>query len=400
MVFGSGFLEKACGIEENLERLLKSMIQQANKNDRVIAWLINPAVIVLIIASLVVLLVLYTSGGDPLVLVRLGTAYSSAIENGTQGYDGQFVYYIALNPHPNTVASKLDVPAYRYQRILMPLLARALSFGNKFLLPWLLPVLGILSLAGGTWALSQLLDDWGVSRWYALVYGFWAGFMLALIVDLPEPLAYSLVVVGFLSIERKKEQLGWFLLMLAVFAKEVTILFVVGILLSYLLERRWRSALGLLLVSILPFLLFQFWLFTIFGEFGIGSGGNMATSFEWVPFMGLFRIGEYSLVYLLAMLLVFGPSVILPSIWGVLESVKYFLNGQRNMIVLGLFINSLVIVFLPFSTYRETGGLLRFASGLMLAVLLFAGRYRKQRILNYSVFWVVLNVFLLKPPAA
>jgi hypothetical protein len=79
--------------------------------------------------------------------------------------------------------------------------------------------------------------------------------------------------------------------------------------------------------------------------------------------------------------------------------VASFLNGQRNMIVLGLLMNSLVIIFLPFSTYRETGGLLRFASGLMLAVLLFAGRYQMRRILNYSTFWVVLNVFLLKPPA-
>jgi hypothetical protein len=375
-------------------------MQQANKRSRVIESLINPAVIVLVIATLVVLLVVIISGGDPLVLVRLGTEYSSGIENGTQGYDGQFVYYIALNPDPQIVASKLDVPAYRYQRILMPLLARALSFGNKLLLPWVLPILGILSLAGGTWALSQLLDDWGVSRWYALVYGFWAGFMLALIVDLPEHLAYSLVVAGFLAIKRNKEALGWGLLMLAVFAKEVTILFVGGILLAYLFDRRWCAALGLVLVSIVPFLLFQFWLYTVFGEFGIGSGGEMATSFEWIPFRGLLRIGEFSLVYLLAMLLVFGPSVILPSVWGVLESVKYFLNGQRNMIVLGLLINSLVIVFLPFSTYRETGGLLRFASGLMLAVLLFAGRYRMQRVLNYSAFWVVLNVFLLKPPAA
>jgi hypothetical protein len=382
------------------ERLLKAQMQQAKKRSRVIESLINPAVIVFVIATLVVLLVVFTSGGDPLVLVRLGTEYSSGLENGTQGYDGQFVYYIALNPLPDEVASKLDVPAYRYQRILMPLLARALSFGNKLLLPWVLPILGILSLAGGTWALSQLLDDWGVSRWYALVYGFWAGFILALIVDLPEPLAYGLVVAGFLAIKRNKELLGWMLLMLAVFAKEVTILFVGGILLAYLFDRRWRAALGLVLVSILPFLVFQFWLYTVFGEFGIGSGGEMATSFEWIPFMGLLRIGEFSLVYLLAMLLVFGPSVILPSVWGVLESVKYFLNGQRNMIVLGLLINSLVIVFLPFSTYRETGGLLRFASGLMLAVLLFAGRYRMQRVLNYSAFWVVLNVFLLKPPAA
>jgi hypothetical protein len=56
----------------------------------------------------------------------------------------------------------------------------------------------------------------------------------------------------------------------------------------------------------------------------------------------------------------------------------------------------MMIAFLPYSTARETGGLLRFACGLVLAVLLFAARYRQRRALNYSFLWIVLNVFLLK----
>ena len=36
------------------------------------------------------------------------------------------------------------------------------------------------------------------------------------------------------------------------------------------------------------------------------------------------------------------------------------------------------------------------ALGLMVAVLLFAARYQQRRALNYSIFWVVLNVFLIK----
>jgi len=51
---------------------------------------------------------------------------------------------------------------------------------------------------------------------------------------------------------------------------------------------------------------------------------------------------------------------------------------------------------LPFSTFRETGGLLRFACGLVLALLLFAGRSQSKRALNYTVFWLALNAFLLK----
>jgi hypothetical protein len=61
-------------------------------------------------------------------------------------------------------------------------------------------------------------------------------------------------------------------------------------------------------------------------------------------------------------------------------------------------LNCLAIVFLPYSTFRETGGLLRFSCGLVLATLLFASRYQLRRVLNYSRLWLVLNVFLLKSP--
>jgi len=93
---------------------------------------------------------------------------------------------------------------------------------------------------------------------------------------------------------------------------------------------------------------------------------------------------------------VFGPMILLPVVWGIWVSVKYWLADERNLIVTGLFINALVIVFTPFSTFRETGGIIRFSSGLVLAVLLFAGRYQQRRAMNYSIFWLVLNVFLLK----
>jgi hypothetical protein len=41
--------------------------------------------------------------------------------------------------------------------------------------------------------------------------------------------------------------------------------------------------------------------------------------------------------------------------------------------------------------------LLRFACGLVLAVLLVAARLRLIPVLNYCWLWLVLNVFLLKP---
>ena len=355
-----------------------------------------PTLVTSLAAVLIVLIAILRANGDPLALARLGTHFLQGDPDGTQGYDGQFIYYIARDPTPERVTGYLDVPAYRYQRILLPMLARLFSFGNLALIPWALVILGVLSIAGGVWAVGELLAGWGISRWYALVYGFYAGFLLALIVDLPEPLAYGLAAAGLLLLEREQRLAGWLLLSLAVFAKETTLLFSAGVLLAYLFQRRWKDLIGLSAIGVVPYLIFQLWLWNVFGEPGIGSGGALATPFEIIPFMGLLRIGEYSLIYLLAMLLVFGPAIVLPSIWGIWKTVRHWLTGERNLFVACLFINALVIPFTPFSTFRETGGILRFACGLVLALLLYCGRYRMRKILNYTLFWLVLMVFLIK----
>ena len=356
----------------------------------------GPAIVTLFVSVILVLVAVTKANGDPLVLAHIGTRFSQGDPFGTEGYDGQFVYYIALDPDPSGVSVYLDVPAYRYQRILLPLLARIISLGNSQLLPWVIPLLGVVALVAGTWVIGDLFAGWGMNRWYSLVYGLWAGFLLALLTDLPEPLAYGLVVAGILALYRGRSWFGWCLLGLSAFAKEVTLFFVVAIILAYLVNRHWKKAILFSLVGMLPFLAFQAWLWRVFGTLGVGSGGAMATPFEWIPFMGLFRVGSHSIIYLCGMLVVFGPTVILPAMWGVWRSGKSWLAGERNMIVSGLFLNALIIAFTPFSTFRETGGIIRFASGLVLAVLLFASRYQRRKVMNYSMFWLVLNVFLLK----
>ena len=356
----------------------------------------QPALVTLIAMGLLVIMVIGRGRWDPLELARIGTYYSEGNPDGTQGYDGQFVYYIAREIHPENVARMLDVPAYRYQRILTPLITRILVFGHIEWIPWALPLLGLAAHAAGTWAVAGLLMNWGVSPWYALSYGFWVGFSLAIRLDLPEPFAYALIAGAFLAHERNKFIWSWILFGLAVFAKEVTILFVGAVILSYTFQQKWRSIIGLTLVGLIPFGMFQLWLYKVFGEFGIGSGGAMATPFELIPFMGFIRIIIASPMYGLAMLVVFGPAILFPAVWGIFLSVKKLNQGKTNMVVFSLLLNALAILLLPFSTFRETGGLLRFSCGLVLSVLLFSGYYQIRSALRYSYLWSVLNVFLLK----
>ncbi len=340
--------------------------------------------------------VIIQADGDPLALARIGTKFSQGQVNGTEGYDGQFIYYVATDLNPGSVKDHLDVPAYRYQRILLPVLARVISLGNIQFIPWALLLINILAHGFGTWVLSSIFEQWKVNKWYALGYGGWVGIGLAARLDLPEPLAYTLVILALWAYLKKKSFMTWLFMGLALFAKEVTVVFLIAFLILYIYEKKWGEMIGMLAVACIPYGVFQLWLWTQFGQFGIGSGGAMATPFEIIPYMGVLRIGKYSLVYLLMMSIVFGPGVVFPSIWGTIVSIKKWFKQERNIFVVALLLNCLAIMFMPFSTFRETGGLLRYSTGLVLSLTLFVAYYHLKKPLIYSLLWLVYNIFYFK----
>jgi hypothetical protein len=358
--------------------------------------IVSPVGVTFLFITLYLGAVLASAHGDPLEFARVGTKFSEGVSQGTEGYDGQFIYYIARDPDPTRVAVHLDVPAYRYQRILLPMLARVLSFGQGDWLPWVLPAIGLVAHLWAILLLGKLFENWGISRWHTLGYGMWAGLLLALRLDLPEPLAMSLVITAIWLDQKKSVRWAWLFYALALFAKETTIFFIVAQGLIYLANRRWRDALGLSLLAGLPFVLFHLWLLKVFGSLGFGLGGAEASGVELVPFFGLLRVGAYSPRYLFALLAVDVPALLLPALWGLYSSAKRWLAGQRDFSATALFLNAAIYPFLPLSLYIQPIGTLRLASGLVLALLLFFARFRVRRGLNFSFFWIFLNVLLIR----
>jgi hypothetical protein len=312
-----------------------------------------------------------------------------------QGYDGQFTYYIALDPSPLRVSSRLDVPSYRYQRILYPLLARFLALGNAEAIPWSLVAVNIMAQFLGTWAVAEALAGYGVWPGYALAYGLWVGLVVGVGTDLTEPCAYALAAAGWLALQRDRDFAAPALFGLGLFAKETIGIFWAAAFAADVIQKAPRRRLIGMVAGGSAFGVWQLWLWRTFGTPGLGSGGALATPFEWVPFMGLWRIATVSVPVLLVFVLIFGPSVVLPSSWGIFASLRSARNGARQPEVFALLLNAAVIPFLPFSTFREPLGIVRVASGLVLATLLFAGRYNLRRPLNYSLFWSGLLVILL-----
>lgn len=362
-------------------------------NRRAPAWF-SPQLVVLIICLLYAGWVLVAAAFDPLTFAVIGTRFSQQDPAGSEGYDGQFAYFVARDPAG--AAPLIDVPAYRYQRILYPLLARALALGQPALIPWTLLLINLAAIVGGTWLTAALLDRFGASRWYALTYGLYGGQLLALRTDLQEPLSQGLVQGALLAAVARRWVWTGVLLALAVLAKETALVFVAGIVLFLLVTRQWRTAAAVALLSCLPFAGYQLFLFNWLGAFGLGSGGAGATGFSLVPLGGLLAIGAASLAALLLFLLTLGPFVILPTLAGLILAGRDLLAGAWHPVTACLFLSALVLLFLPNSSWREIAAMLRLSLGLVATLVLYGGLTRNRRLLNYSLLLLASNIFLVK----
>lgn len=205
------------------------------------------------------------------VLPRLPSRFGGGPANrSVNGSDGQFTFYLAV--HPETAKSVVDVPWYRYQRILEPLVVRVLSLGKASLMAWTMTAVSLASVLGGTWALAVWLDNRGRSPSWALVYGMWPGLIGTVNHDLTDGFAYGLVAVSLVLVDsprRERQVLGTLAMAAAVFARQETALFAgmfaLGIWLGVLgggegaeVPQRRRSLRAVLFasVSVVPYLVY------------------------------------------------------------------------------------------------------------------------------------------------
>jgi hypothetical protein len=348
--------------------------------------------VVLLLALAYAGLTLARNESDPLVFARIGTRYSEGDPEGTQGYDGQFAYFIARDPLEGCLSC--DEPAYRAQRILYPLLAWVLALGNVEAVGWTLAAINVVALAAGTFFTEQLLASQRASRWYALLYGLYGGLVAGLRLDLTEPLALALVQAGLWAWERERRGTTAGLLALAALAKETMLLAAAGLVLHLALVRSRREATGVGLAAILPFAAWQGVLWAWLGAPGVGSGGAMATPFEWLPFGGLLRVATVSRPVFWLLLAIEGPLFVLPSVWALVVSLRDLVRRRWHPWVTVLLARAAAMPFLPFSTWREPLAMARLAAGLVAATLLYGALRRDRRVLRYSLVWLATLALL------
>jgi hypothetical protein len=330
--------------------------------------------------------VLVRSGGDPMVFVR---------------YDGHFSYQIAMRDFedpdaierlPQQYDFREDVPtAYRYQRVLYPLLARLLGAGQPSLIPWTLILLNIAAIAVGTYATELILATFGVSQWYALAYGLYGGQLLGLRTNLNEPLTFALVQLAILAWLDRRLVSSALAFALAILAKEVALIFLAAFVAYSLLARQWKWAL-VLSASVLPYLVYQAWLWRAMGEPGLVAG----EPFSLIPFGGYLEAARISLPAFMLISIIIVPMSIIPMLLGIGLSLRSLLEGVVHPFVFAALFSSLFLAFLPFLTFAESSAMLRVTQGLALSLLLLGALIKSGRVLNYSLFWVFTNVLLVK----
>lgn len=361
---------------------------------RVPGWL-SPASLVGFFLLAYVGWVLANAGGDPTVLATLGDGFANGEPVGEPGYDGQFTYWMARDPRPSAAAPHLDVPAYRYQRLLYPLLAWALALGSPAWVPWTLLLVGAASQVAGTRVVEAWLAEHGFSRWYALTYGLWPGLVMAVRLDLAEPLAYGLAAGALLAHARGRLGLAALCLASALLAKETALTFAAALLGWALWARHWRALAGYAL-ALLPAAGLQLLLLHWFGRLGLGSGGYLGTPFEWIPYMGLWRIASVSVPAFALLAALALPLAVLPSACGLVAAVRRLWQRDVSPAVLALGANAALVAAMPFSTFREPLGLIRLLTGLVLAAVLFGAQARSPRVLRYALFWLSALVLAVR----
>jgi hypothetical protein len=343
--------------------------------------------ITVVVCSLYILIALEAEGWDLMQFVLLGPRFAEGDLDGEWGYDGQFSYQIALDPLEGWRYT--DNSAYRYQRILYPLLARWMALGRPDWIPYTLILVNLASIGLCAYTAGRILACYGVSAWYALPCGLYAGLLIALRLDTNEPLSYALILLGVWFYVRERSWLSAVMLMLAVFAKETALLAVGAFLTAYVLGKKWRQAGQLLLVDGVPCVVYRLLLCRWFGSVGLASGGAATTGFSLIPFGGLMEPGSNSVELLLGRLLIMGPLAVVPSAAAVILGAHELWRRQWCPLVFMLLGSALLMIVLPYSTYRELSGATRLSIGLVHSMVLYGGWRRSIRVLNYGLLWLL-----------
>jgi hypothetical protein len=366
---------------------------------------LTPLVVALAVAAVyaVSLAHWFNAGHSPREFVFVGQVFiersdvSQKIRHGPvqatslTGFDGQFFYYIAMDPL--RALPYIDLPGYRYQRIAYPLLARLLVLGRPELIPDGLLAFNLLAVVAGTAALAAWLIRRGLTPWVAAAWGLLPGQVFAIEKDLSEASAYAWVAVG-LWVRDRFPVLAGAVFGLAGLTRETTLIFPAVLLAADVFalrgERRLQPWVRALLAAGLaagPFVAWKVFLWHWLGHADLPLG----EAFTVIPFGGF-------ITYHAAHELV--PAVLLPALVCAGAAGWALWRRYWRMEVALLLVNfAVLIVFGSGQVYVWWPSVLRMELGVALAAVMLMAVLPTQRWFWLAAgFWLWLTPMLLLHP--
>jgi hypothetical protein len=198
----------------------------------------------LLLAAAYVALVMGGSDWDPTALLAQGVDAPAQLRYAEEilgrdvaarsdlGHDGKFFFILANDPlllNPLNHAAYLDLPTYRAQRILYPLIAGGFGLLPAATTVWGLIVVNLIAAGLGSFVTAAIARLLGGSRWLGLAFVINSGTIGELDIGGGGVLALALAITGtWLFITRRE---SWAVLAMtgAVLARELMILCAVGL---------------------------------------------------------------------------------------------------------------------------------------------------------------------------
>lgn len=333
--------------------------------------------------------VLATHDFDPIIFAHIGTRFSEQDPNGTVGYDGQFVYFIARDGAE--AVPYIDGPSLRYQRILYPLTARALALGQAQLIPWTLLIVNLIAHSIAAGLIALLLAQGGASPYAALIYSLWIGSLFALRFDLNELLCFALAVAAIFPYQQKRYRLTILLLILATMTKELGAIFAAGLALHAALVRgQWRWA---ILIFGGPVLAFLSWWGFMRLWFGTLPTVYPSAKLHLIPLEGMFTAKTTVELIMLAIFLGM-PTVILLllALYQIMKTRRLSLSSALLLPAAGF------VLTMPDVSWQDAVAAYRVALPIIITGLLFVGEHYPQRLKWLGIVWLPPLVILVLLP--
>jgi hypothetical protein len=181
----------------------------------------------------------------------------------SQGFDGQFYYLIAHNPMPAAaLASAIDTPDLRYERILVPLLAYAAALGNPKAIVFSFVAVNLTFLFLGSWWMGKTIALRGANPAWGLTFLLIPAVPISLdrmTVDLAL-VALAAGVFYFWETDQSSKMFAAMALMCL--TRDTGVLIVAAFVVFFLIRRQRKQAL-VALAAALPFTLWLAYVWTL-----------------------------------------------------------------------------------------------------------------------------------------